>query len=152
VLNFADTSHLDVPMTSDLGELERGIGRVDSIGGTALRDAVKTAGEYLHDHARWDRRVLMVITDGNDNTARTGGVAYFPASVEQIDSVVVNLARQIRSQYTIAYAPLNQSFDGSYRTIRVTASGPERFAVRTRSGYRAVPGTLDGQGNGPNHD
>ena len=40
VVNFADTVHLDVPMTADLRVLEAGIGRVDSIGGTALRDAV----------------------------------------------------------------------------------------------------------------
>ena len=54
VVNFADTVHLDVPMTSDVRVLEAGIGRVDSIGGTALRDAVDLAERYLRDHAgRW---------------------------------------------------------------------------------------------------
>jgi len=195
VLNFADTSHLDVPMTSKVRDLEVGIARVDSIGGTALRDALKTAGEYLHDHARWDRRVLVAISDGKDNSSTTttseiqqlaersqvvidaigladvraakastgrheltaltepsGGVTYFPAGVEQIESVVVDLAHQIRRQYTIAYAPLNQTFDGSYRSIRVTVSGPDRLAVRTRTGYRAVPGTPDANVSAPNQD
>ena len=40
VLNFADKSHIDVPFTSDVRVLEAGIARVDSIGGTAMRDAI----------------------------------------------------------------------------------------------------------------
>jgi len=185
VVNFADTARLDVPMTSNLQVLVSGIARVDSIGGTALRDALSTGENYLRQYAKRDARVLLVITDGNDNasvttvarvreqaesaetvidaigvfggqessragtgrhelealTDQTGGVAYFPASVEQVESVAVELARQIRNQYTIAYAPLNQALDGSYRTIRVEVNGPEHYKVRTRSGYRASPDT-----------
>jgi VWFA-related protein len=183
VLNFADKARVDVEMTGDLHVLERGIARVDSIGGTALRDAIETAEGYLREHAKQDRRVLLVITDGIDNsstttaaaiqhtaertetvidavglfhaqnpsragegrrelndlTERTGGVACFPESVDQIESVAVELAQRIRSQYTLAYTPTVQALDGSYRTIRVTASGPERYTVKTRAGYRAVP-------------
>ncbi len=190
VLNFADSPHLDVPMTGDLRVLEAGIARVDSIGGTAMRDAVATAEAYLHDHAKQDSRVLLVITDGNDNastttvdrirrqaeqtetvidaiglfggqessrantgrhelkelTGQTGGAAYFPTSVEQIESVAVDLAHQIRNQYTIAYAPLNQALDGSYRAIRLTVTGPDHYSVRTRPGYRAVPDTRESAG------
>src|SRR5437763_1251192 len=40
VLNFADKSRVDVPFTSDVRVLEAGIARVDSIGGTAMRDAI----------------------------------------------------------------------------------------------------------------
>jgi VWFA-related protein len=183
VLNFADKARVDVPMTGDLHVLERGITRVDSIGGTAMRDAVETAERYLRDHAKEDRRVLLVITDGIDNastanadaiqkqaertetvidavglfhsqdanrasagrhelnelTERTGGVALFPESVDQIESVAVDLAHRIRSQYTLAYTPTMQALDGTYRTIHVTVSGPERYTVRTRAGYRALP-------------
>jgi VWFA-related protein len=182
VLNFADSPHLDVPMTGDRRVLETGIARADSIGGTAMRDAVATGEAYLHDHAKQDSRVLLVVTDGNDNastttvdrirrqaeqtetvidaiglfsgqetsgasagrhelkelTGQTGGAAYFPTSVEQIESVAVELAHQIRHQYTIAYAPLNQALDGSYRAIHLTVTGPDHYKVRTRPGYRAV--------------
>jgi VWFA-related protein len=185
VVNFADTVHLDVPMTADLRVLEAGIGRVDSIGGTALRDAVDLAEHYLRDHATRDRRVLLVITDGKDNasltsparirqqaeqsqttihaiglfkgqaaggagagrheltemTERTGGMVYFPENVGQVETVAVNLARQIRQQYTIAYAPLNQALDGTFRSIRVSATGGEHYTVHTRTGYRAIPST-----------
>ena len=181
VLNFGDKPRLDVPLTTDRHELEAGIARVDAIGGTALRDAIDAAETYLRDHARRDRRVLLVITDGNDNasmvttqqiekaaeqsetaiyaiglfgdadgsaansgrheldrlTERTGGVAYYPASIDQIDTVALEIAHQIRNQYTIAYTPLNQALDGSYRRIRVDAVGSDRLVVRTRAGYRA---------------
>jgi Ca-activated chloride channel homolog len=70
---------------------------------------------------------------------RTGGAAYYPATIDEIDALALEIARQIRSQYTIAYAPLNQALDGTYRTIRVTATGKERLSVRTRAGYRATP-------------
>ena len=65
-----------------------------------------------------------------------------------IDAVALDVARQIRTDYTIAYAPLNQALDGSYRTLRVTVSGPDRFVVRTRAGYRATPGAA-AAGTGP---
>jgi Ca-activated chloride channel homolog len=67
VVNFADTPRIDVPLTTDVRRLEAGIGRVDSIGGTALRDAVDMAEGYLVEHATHDRRVLLVVTDGRDN-------------------------------------------------------------------------------------
>ena len=71
VMNFADKPRLDVPLTSDRRRLESGIARVDSIGGTALRDAIDAAGTYLRANARRDRRVLLLITDGNDNASVT---------------------------------------------------------------------------------
>jgi VWFA-related protein len=183
VLNFADTPHLDVPFTSDLHVMETGIARVDSIGGTAMRDAIGVAETYMSEHSARDRRVLLVITDGNDNssvvardrilkdaqqqgtviyavglfgtddasrikrgreeldelTERTGGIAHFPADIGEIDTTVLDIARQIRNDYTIAYAPVNQALDGSYRNIRLVAAGRERLTVRSRAGYRASP-------------
>lgn len=183
VLNFADKPRIDVPFTSDVGVLEAGIARVDAIGGTAMHDAVDAAEEHLTAHARRDRKVLLIVTDGKDNasqisldrilkqaaqddiviyaigllagedpssakqarheldqlTEKTGGLAYYPMRLDAIDTVTLEIARQIRHQYTLAYAPLNQALDGSYRTIRVTVAGPERFSVRTRAGYYAAP-------------
>src|SRR5207302_586002 len=66
VMNFADKPHLDVALTTDLRLLEAGIARLDSIGGTAMRDAVDVGGRYLSEHAARDRRVLVIVTDGND--------------------------------------------------------------------------------------
>ena len=170
-----------MPFTSDVHVLEAGIGRVDAIGGTAMRDAIDLAQAYLGEHGTRDRKVLLVITDGIDNASvaardriekaggraryghfcrgsvrrrgpgpagapRTGsarrahrGMAYYPATIDEIGAVALEIAQQIRNQYTIAYAPLNQALDGTYRTLRVTVSGPGGLSVRSRDGYRASP-------------
>lgn len=181
VVNFADKVALDIPFTSDVTVLEKTIARVDSIGGTALWDAIALAQSYVGDHGTRPRKVLLVITDGDDNasvsrsgavvreaqrrdvvidaiglfgndakaakgrheldqlTHETGGRAYFPAEVGEVEKVMTDLALQIRNQYVIAYAPVNQALDGSYRTIRVTANDPRRgrLDVHTRAGYLA---------------
>jgi Ca-activated chloride channel family protein len=67
VLNFADKAAIDVPMTTDTRTLEAGITRADSIGGTAMRDAVDIGERYLKEHASHDRCVLLIVTDGRDN-------------------------------------------------------------------------------------
>jgi Ca-activated chloride channel homolog len=70
--------------------------------------------------------------------ARTGGLASYPAGVDDIEPAAIEIAHEIRSQYTIAYAPSHQALDGSYREIRVTANGPGKLSVRTRAGYVAT--------------
>ena len=71
VVNFADHPKVIVPMTRDIGALEAGIAHVDAIGGTALRDAVHVAERYVDEHAAWDRRALLIVTDGQDNASET---------------------------------------------------------------------------------
>jgi Ca-activated chloride channel family protein len=87
VLNFADKPHVDVAFTSDLHVLEAGIARLDSIGGTAMRDAIAVGAQYLHEHGRRDRKVLLVITDGNDNASVTS-VDQIRTQAEQSETVV----------------------------------------------------------------
>jgi VWFA-related protein len=189
VVDFADKARIDVPMTRDVKALEAGISRADAIGGTALRDAIDLAVTYLAQHATSDRKVLLVITDGNDNastvsadhvrkqaerndiaiyaiglprenhstaaharrelddlTEPTGGLARHVATLDEADQAAVDLAREIRQQYTVAYSPLNPTLDGSYRKIRVVVKAGDRVSVRTRAGYFATPDTKKGQG------
>ncbi|MBX9600584.1 MAG: VWA domain-containing protein [Bryobacteraceae bacterium] len=69
IVNYNDDAYLDVPMTSDLKVLEEGLSRIDSRGGTAMRDALSMSIDYLKKKAKRDKKVLLVITDGNDNTS-----------------------------------------------------------------------------------
>lgn len=71
LMNFADRFEVDVPLTSAVHALETAVHRSDSIGGTALRDAVAEAERYLTENATNQRRALVVITDGNDNASTT---------------------------------------------------------------------------------
>jgi Ca-activated chloride channel homolog len=71
IVNFNDQVFLDVPFTSDVGKMQQGLDRIDTRGGTAMRDAIKMALEYSKSAAQKEKRVLLVITDGNDNASRT---------------------------------------------------------------------------------
>ncbi|HTU48294.1 MAG TPA: VWA domain-containing protein [Bryobacteraceae bacterium] len=183
IVNFNDDAYLDVPFTNDVHKMEQGLARIDSRGGTAMRDAISMSLDYEKHQAKKDKKVLMVITDGNDNASNislekvvarsnqsdvlvyaiglftdeekreaskarralnelcgaTGGVAFYPKDVADVQQLAVEIAHDIRSQYTIAYRPNIQELDGSYRQIKVTVDGPGKPVVRTRSGYYATP-------------
>jgi VWFA-related protein len=71
--------------------------------------------------------------------ASTGGVAFFPKGLDEVDDIARTVARDIHSQYTIAYKPANHSHTAGYRVIEVRAQarGYHKLTVRTRGGYYA---------------
>ncbi len=70
VVNFNDDAYLDTPeMTNDIKKLEEALSQIDSRGGTAMRDAIDLSLDHLKAKAKKDKKVLVVITDGNDNTS-----------------------------------------------------------------------------------
>ena len=75
----------------------------------------------------------------NRLTAATGGKAFFPKSLEEVDAITKQVAHDIRTQYTIGYKPAKPTEQGGYRSIRVEAKAPGkgRLEVRTKSGYFA---------------
>jgi Ca-activated chloride channel family protein len=87
----------------------------------------------------------------------TGGEAFLPESVGEVLPICERIARDIRNQYTIAYAPANTKQDGTYRVIQVKVGAPGhgRLFVRTRAGYYApskpqpVPTDAANQSNRP---
>lgn len=69
IVNFNDDAYEDVPFTNDIKKLEEGIARIDSRGGTAMRDAVSLSIDNCKEKGKKDKKVVLVITDGNDNTS-----------------------------------------------------------------------------------
>jgi VWFA-related protein len=67
----------------------------------------------------------------------TGGLCFFPKTVEEVETLALEVAKDIRNQYVLGYTPTVQELDGTYRTIKVSANGPNKPTVRTRSGYYA---------------
>jgi VWFA-related protein len=76
VVNFNDEAYLDLPhqkdFTSDIKEMEEALTRIDSRGGTAMRDAIRMSIDHLKEKAHKDKKVLVVVTDGNDNSSVIG--------------------------------------------------------------------------------
>jgi VWFA-related protein len=69
-------------------------------------------------------------------TQRTGGAVLYP--MDDVKEAALDIARRIRTQYTVAYAPMKQALDGSYRAIKVSVRASGHPRVRTRSGYWAI--------------
>ncbi len=77
------------------------------------------------------RRALQLLS------SETGGVAYFPKTIAAVDEIAAEVARDIRSQYTIGYHSTKPFTQGGYRLVKVEAhaSGYGKLIVRTKSGY-----------------
>jgi Ca-activated chloride channel family protein len=69
IVNFNDEAFLDQPFTSNIKELEHGLAKIDSRGGTAMRDAIRMSIDYLKENGKKDKKVLVVVTDGDDNNS-----------------------------------------------------------------------------------
>jgi Ca-activated chloride channel homolog len=70
----------------------------------------------------------------------TGGQAYFPQSLSEIDGLCKRIAHDLRSQYTIGYTPTNKNLDGAWREVTVRVDAPRNLKtaiVRTKPGYYA---------------
>jgi VWFA-related protein len=77
------------------------------------------------------RRALQLLSD------ETGGLAFFPKNLGQVDEIAAEVARDIRNQYTIGYHSSKPASLGGYRVVHVEgkAKGYNRLTVRTRPGY-----------------
>jgi VWFA-related protein len=181
VVNFNDEYYLDQDFTGAIPKLREALEKVESRGGTALYDAVVASADHLKKNAKLEKKVLFVVTDGEDNASResletairrlqaengptvyaigllgeekqrrarnalkemairTGGVAFFPKDLNEVDEISSTVAHDIRNQYTIGYKPTTPKRAGGYRAIHVDArqKGYGKLTVRTRSGYYA---------------
>ncbi len=70
ILNFNERSYLDTDFTRNVADLEHGLRRLDSRGSTAMRDALRLAIEHARRKGKEDKKALLVITDGEDNSSR----------------------------------------------------------------------------------
>src|SRR5262249_9425147 len=65
-----DEYYLDQDFTNDLNKMREALEKVDTRGGTALYDAVVASSDHLKKNAKLEKRVLFVVTDGEDNESQ----------------------------------------------------------------------------------
>lgn len=65
----------------------------------------------------------------------TGGQAFFPAQIQELDSVYDRIAEEMRTQYSLGYVPTNQRRDGKYRRIVVRIPARDNVLLRYKLGY-----------------
>jgi Ca-activated chloride channel homolog len=102
---------------------------------------VYAIGLLGEEKSRRAKRALELVAE------RTGGISFFPPTLDQVDEISREIAHDIRNQYTITYAPSTPKTIAGYRTIHVDARAKpyKKLTVRTRTGY--YPGQ-EQQGNG----
>jgi Ca-activated chloride channel homolog len=71
IVNFNEDAYLDQPFTNESPKLAEALDRIDSKGNTSMFDALNMSMNYLTDKGKEEKKVLLVVTDGNDNTSNT---------------------------------------------------------------------------------
>ena len=182
IVNFNDEYYLDQDFTNNLLKLKEALEKIDAHGGTALYEAVVASADHLRRNARLEKKIVFVVTDGEDNASletleqavkqlqaengpsvyaigilgeeehpkrarraleviaeHTGGLAFFPKTLDEVDEISRTVARDIRNQYTIGYKPTSPRSAGGFRAVRVEAKSKShgKMTVRTKSGYYA---------------
>ena len=203
LMTFDAEPEVILDYTNDMDKLRDTIQAQRAGGGTALYEAIikasdKLAKAPLTKSADPDvRRILVVISDGEDNLSghtrvdsieaaqragtvmypvststewvspdqsnemskrmdrkvmknegdkvleafadETGGRAFFPYHVDDVAQSFLDIGTELRSQYSLAYIPINGISDGKYRKIKIELVNRKGLEVRTRKGYFATP-------------
>jgi len=191
IVNFDDSAYLEQEFTGSIGDLIDALENVDARGETALYDALYLAADKVTKDGKKDKKVLLVISDGEDNASKyginkviealrqskvalyaiglleeddsrgglfrkppskkakdellkfaeiTGGRAYFPKTLDEVDELVKHIAHDLRNHYTLTYTPTNTKLDGSWRDVTVKITAPKnmpKFTFNAKPGYRA---------------
>src|SRR6266700_7477409 len=190
IVNFDDAAYLEQDFTGSIGDLIDALDNIDTRGETALYDAVYLSVDHVKAGKK-DKRVLLLISDGEDNVSKyglnkvidalreskvtlytiglleendqrgglfkkppskkakddlqkfaeiTGGQAFFPKNIDEVEELVKHIAHDLRNHYTISYTPTNAKLDGSYREIGVKVNPPKslgKITWHTKQGYYA---------------
>jgi len=197
LVSFGDDAFLEMDFTRRTDQLSAALSHIAPSGNTSLYDAVFLAARHLKEDGSHEKKVLLIISDGEDNHSKykleevlesmreskiivysvgllgtdpgilnrvyfggtgkkalrqlaeiTGGAAFFPKGIENVESVCKRIARDLRNQYTIGYKPSNERLDGSWRKTLVQVNLPKntpKVQVRIKQGYYA-PSTREARG------
>ena len=71
MVNFNEEAYIDVNFTNDVKKMQAGLEQLNSRGGTALRDALSLSMDHLKQKGKRDKKVLLLVTDGEDSASST---------------------------------------------------------------------------------
>ena len=109
--------------------LEQAIRRIQDFDGPVIYCIGLLFGEETDKReSRHAKRVLETLAE------QTGGLAYFPRSLKEVDPISAEVAQDIRMQYSIAYRSTNPPTNGGYRQVHVEATRRKRGITACRCG------------------
>jgi VWFA-related protein len=116
--------------------LEQTIHRVQQLSGPTIYSIGLLFGdEMTRAEVKHARRALEMLS------TETGGIAFFPKNIEQVDQIAAEVAQDIRSQYMLGYHSTKPSSEPGFRRVEVAAEAKDKgkLDVRTRTGYFPMP-------------
>jgi VWFA-related protein len=112
---------------------EQTIRKVQQLSGPVIYSIGLLFGDEMsRDEVKHARKALEMLS------TETGGMAFFPKNIEQIDQIAAEVARDIRNQYTLGYHSTKPYTEPGFRRVEVKAEGKGKLIVRTRTGYFPV--------------
>jgi VWFA-related protein len=188
VVAFDSAAYLQQDFTGSIGDLVDALDTLDPRDQTAMYDAIYLSVDKV-GQGRMDKKVLLVISDGEDTSSQwgynkvldrvraakdvtiyaiglleendsrcgglfgrcpqkkakeglteiaelSGGQAYFPKSVDEVETICRKIARDLRNQYTLGYSPTNKDKDGTVRNIKVEVVNPPKSAGRVSLDFK----------------
>jgi Ca-activated chloride channel homolog len=83
-------------------------------------------------------KVSMKGHDGMQSLAgETGGVAFLPDKIEDLDPIFKQIAAELQAQYLLGYYSSDERADGGFRRIAVNVPKRPELRIRARQGYYA---------------
>jgi VWFA-related protein len=110
-VNFNDLYYKDQGFTGDLNKLEQAMERIDNHGGTAMRDALSATIDYVKAEGKHDKKVIVMVTDGNDNSSSKTTLEDLLKTVRDTEVLVYSiglLSEEERSEARKAKRALDQ--------------------------------------------
>ncbi len=97
---------------------------------------VYAIGELEHQSSSGRDRARAILQSISETT---GGQAFFPSSVKDLDQMYGKVLAEIRAQYTMGYLSTNDRADGAWRKVelRITRKDGRDLRIRSRKGYFA---------------
>jgi Ca-activated chloride channel homolog len=87
IVNFNGSAVLSRDFTNNIKDLEEALRNLDAKGETAMRDALRLGIEHLRHRAHRDKKVLLVVTDGEDNSS-SETQAHLVQAAQQNDVII----------------------------------------------------------------
>jgi VWFA-related protein len=115
---------------------EQTIRKVQQLSGPVIYSIGLLFGDEMsRDEVKHARKALEMLS------TETGGMAFFPKNIEQVDEIAAEVARDIRNQYTLGYHSTKPTTEPGFRRVEVKAEarGMSKLNVRTRTGYFPIP-------------
>jgi Ca-activated chloride channel family protein len=91
IVSFNDDTWFDQPFTGDINKLRAALDKINPRGGTAMRNAISSAIDYLKTDARLEKKVLVVVTDGNDNSSTETSLDQLIRKVQESEALIYSI-------------------------------------------------------------